>query len=160
LIVLGGVAVLALTLALTYLAITGPRIDYIDPSLPLAIHQHVRLVVYLGTERVVIPSGVGIDLGGERIIHTHDESGILHIEDNKVREYSLGDFFELWGKPLSSDCLLDYCSNETHKVWVFLNGELWEGDPNKVPLLGGSEIILVYGTEEQASIARETSSGL
>ena len=147
--VLAGLTGLVLLSIFAYLVLSSPSVDYIDPNLPLAIHQHVRLIVYIGEERVLVPAGIGIDPGGQRVIHTHDDSGVLHIEDNRIREYRLGDFFKLWGRELTSTCLIGYCSNETHRVRVFVNGVMWGGDPREVPLLDGSFVLIVYGTEEQ-----------
>ncbi len=30
-------------------------------------------------------------------LHTHDTSGIIHVESNTVRPYTLGEFLSIWG---------------------------------------------------------------
>ncbi len=32
-------------------------------------------------------------------LHTHDTSGIIHVESNTVRPYTLGEFLNIWGGP-------------------------------------------------------------
>jgi hypothetical protein len=34
--------------------------------------------------------------------HTHDQSGLIHIEALTVGTYTLGNVFDIWGEPLSS----------------------------------------------------------
>jgi hypothetical protein len=39
------------------------------------------------------------------ILHTHDTSGLIHIEPDtpeQARVYSIGEFFSVWGKPFGS----------------------------------------------------------
>ena len=44
-------------------------------------------------------------------LHTHDASGIVHIESPDKRDYTLGQFFDVWGVRLSSTCLgAPYCN--------------------------------------------------
>ena len=35
-------------------------------------------------------------------LHTHDYSGTIHVESNTIRNYSLGDFLNIW-KGLNTD---------------------------------------------------------
>jgi hypothetical protein len=37
------------------------------------------------------------------LLHTHTEDGIIRIEWPVQRTFSLGDFFAIWGQPLSSN---------------------------------------------------------
>ncbi len=71
--------------------------------------------------RQVIPANVGLGSNCIRPIHTHDGSGTLHVETDQNRDYTLADFFLIWGKvfnssgifpstqPLSSYPYLDRC---------------------------------------------------
>jgi len=63
------------------------------------IHPYVRIVV--DGDAITIPAYVGIrDVGGTACfepVHTHDASGILHIESvSPTQLFTLGDFFAIW----------------------------------------------------------------
>ncbi len=66
----------------------------------LVIHVHPWLQIRVNGKPVTIPAYIGIKSinGAECIepIHTHDSSGIIHIEANDKRNYTLGDFFAVW----------------------------------------------------------------
>ena len=40
--------------------------------------------------------------GGMSPLHTRDSSGIIHVESNKIRYYTLGEFLDIW-KGLNTD---------------------------------------------------------
>ena len=62
----------------------------------------------------MVPAGVGIPgpqqvmdgfvEGGRCLywLHTHDSTGVVHIESPVQRGYTLGQFFDVWGRPLSA----------------------------------------------------------
>jgi hypothetical protein len=52
--------------------------------------------------QILIPGNVGFDNTCARPIHTHDTSGTLHVETDVNRNYTVGDFFLIWGKLLNS----------------------------------------------------------
>jgi hypothetical protein len=66
----------------------------------LAIHVHPWIQIKINGEQVTIPAYIGIkSVNGEECvepIHTHDNSGIIHIEASERRNYTLGDFFSVW----------------------------------------------------------------
>ncbi|HEU4655301.1 MAG TPA: hypothetical protein VFS47_15035, partial [Steroidobacteraceae bacterium] len=35
-------------------------------------------------------------------LHTHDNSGILHVEAPEPATFTLGQFFDIWGQPLTN----------------------------------------------------------
>jgi hypothetical protein len=81
------------------------------------IHPDLRIVIEGIEER--IPGNIGVGPGVMRPVHTHDSSGELHVEGPCKRDFVLGDFFKIWGKEFSSECLLDKCEGE---VKVSVNG--------------------------------------
>src|SRR5579884_3902958 len=83
------VAVLLLVgLGVYFLAPRGnpayPSIDNIscDASEQVAVHYHAHITVYINGQNVQIPQGVGIaqDQSCLYWLHTHDSSGVVHIE--------------------------------------------------------------------------------
>ena len=106
----------------------------------LHIHQHVD--VFVDGKRVIVPAGIGI---GERFIsplHTHDASGVIHVESTTVRSFSLAEFFAVWGVRLTKTCLVDECGNG--KLQFFVNGKP-AADPNRVVLTQHQEIAVAFG---------------
>jgi hypothetical protein len=112
----------------------------------LHIHQHLDVVVR-GMGRPVA-AGIGIDRRGRFIapLHTHDYSGILHVESPTVRRFTLGEFFDVWGLRFSSKCLGAYCEHGKERVWVYVNGELQLRNPRQISLRQHQEIVVAYGT--------------
>ena len=52
-------------------------------------------------------------------LHTHDESGVLHVENDAERRITLGQFFTEWGVRFSPDCVGGYCApDKPHQVYV------------------------------------------
>jgi hypothetical protein len=70
-----------------------------------AYHWHTQLTITSGGNPVTIPADIGISFTCMQVLHTHDTSGLIHIEPDtpaQARVYSLGDFFAVWGKPFGS----------------------------------------------------------
>jgi hypothetical protein len=115
----------------------------------LHIHQHVD--VFVDGRRVPVPAGIGIDAAGRFIspIHTHDASGVVHVESPTVRTFTLGQLFGVWGVRLTRNCLGGYCSAGAKRVRVLAGGRAVTGDPRAVPLAPHAEIVVAYGTPAQ-----------
>jgi hypothetical protein len=65
-------------------------------------HIHAHLSIFLNGVRQMVPKNIG--LGGCALeIHTHDESGIIHIETDSFKQFTLGQLFSVWGLPLRKD---------------------------------------------------------
>ncbi|MBI3485457.1 hypothetical protein HY025_00770 [Candidatus Daviesbacteria bacterium] len=56
-------------------------------------------------------------------IHTHDDSGIIHVESPVKRDFTLGDFFAIWGKAFNKDQVLDSKVDEQHVIKETINGK-------------------------------------
>ena len=95
-----------------------------------------------------VPAGIGIDYH-ERFIsplHTHDYTGIMHVESPTVRKFTLGQWFDVWGLRFSKSSLGGYTAKGKERVWVFVNGKRWLGDPRQVVLKEHQEIVVAFGT--------------
>ena len=60
-----------------------------------------------------------------KVVHTHDNTGGLHIETPYPAELHLKDFFAIWGKAFNSTCIFDYCIDDKHELEFTVNS-----DPN------------------------------
>jgi hypothetical protein len=107
------------------------------------IHIHQHLDVYVNGKKVQVPALIGIDTtaGFLTELHTHDTSGILHVESETKRDYVLGQFFGEWGVKLTSNCLGTYCGSL--KWWV--DGKRMVGNPAQLILKAHQEIVIASG---------------
>jgi hypothetical protein len=110
----------------------------------LHIHQHVD--VFVNGKRVIVPAGIGIGDGFSSPLHTHDASGVIHVESPTVRSFSLAEFFAVWGVRLTKTCLADGCGDG--KLLLFVNGRR-APDPNRVVLTQHLEIAVALGPPPQ-----------
>jgi len=114
-----------------------------------ALHIHQHLDIYVNGRRVPLPAGIGIDEldGFISPLHTHDTSGVIHVESPKVETFTLGQFFAVWGVRLTPRCLGGYCSKGTSAVRVYAGGRRISGDPRRLPLAAHQEIVVTYGAQ-------------
>ncbi len=63
----------------------------------LVYHNHTKLVINMENESHSIPAGIGI-IPNDCIfwLHTHDDSGIIHIESPVKTAFSLDQFLKVW----------------------------------------------------------------
>lgn len=111
------------------------------------IHIHQHLVILDHGKPVLVPEDVGRPNSNQCLywLHTHTPDGIVHIEAPLNRSFTLGDFFAIWGKPLSKTqaATASAAKGTTLQVWV--NGKQYTGDPNKIELLAHSDIVIMAG---------------
>jgi len=110
------------------------------------LHVHPWLRINITGQSVPIPAAVGISTpvfgstgvatggGCFEPLHTHDASGIIHIEASDINsQYSLGDFFKVWAATYNSIIV-----NGTPHPIVFNNTDIFgfnAGSGNKVTLI-------------------------
>ena len=88
----------------------------------VVMHIHPILTIMINEEQIIIPAGVGLDDGIMRPLHIHDGSGKIHVESACVRDYTIKEFFDVWGQTLNESCILSYCEDETHTLTMYVNG--------------------------------------
>jgi len=108
-----------------------------------AVHIHAHLDVYVAGQHVKVPALVGIDVVRQFIteLHTHDTSGVLHVESPSMRTFTLGQFFGEWGVKLSPSWVGPYPG----PVLWWVNGKLRKGDPAALVLRAHQEIVVAVG---------------
>ena len=119
----------------------------------LKTHFHSHLSLFYRGEQIAIPYGIGI-VGpfvvrdgfvgsGSAIywIHTHDATGIIHVESPDNRPYTLGNFFDIWGQPLARGNV----AGLKGKLRAYVNGKPYAGNPRGIRLGEHAQITLVVG---------------
>jgi hypothetical protein len=123
------------------------------PALTQAIvkHIHAHLDIYDEGKKITVPFAVGIDPNGRFLapLHTHDASGVAHVESATEYDYTLGQFFEVWGVRLSSTCIGGLCNAGDKTLRIFVWGQPFTGDPTRIILDAHQEIVIAYGTQAQ-----------
>ncbi len=91
-------------------------------------HIHATISVTLDGNQIAIPTNIGIqDEGcpdGMRGVHTHDDSGRIHIETPGSMDAPVGAFFVVWGEEFDETHILNKVANEDNEVVMFVNGVL------------------------------------
>ncbi|MEP7060147.1 MAG: hypothetical protein ABI828_05395 [Actinomycetota bacterium] len=124
------------------------------PALPeevTVVHIHQHLEVFVDGDPVVVPADIGIapDQSFISPLHTHDTSGIMHVEAPAPHDFTLGDFFDVWGVKFTPTCIGGYCNKGDATLAVYVNGHEANGDPGLVLLRSHDEIVVAYGTPAQ-----------
>jgi hypothetical protein len=137
----------------------GVTVDGIQcaPVEQLAYHIHSHLQVYVDGQPRSLPGGIGLVgalaeqtpygpfYGATQCyywLHTHAYDGVIHVESPALKLYTLGQFFDEWGQPLSSDQVATAKGNVT----AYFNGKPWTKSPRAVPLLPHAAIQLDVGS--------------
>lgn len=92
----------------------------------LVTHTHVSLSIEIDGEQYPVGPNVGISdsmCEGMRGVHTHDDSGTLHIETPSLMDAPLGAFFQIWGKEFSESQIIDSIVDKNTEIVMFVNGE-------------------------------------
>lgn len=112
-----------------------------------ALHIHQHLDILLNGKPVTVPAGIGINPVARFIspLHTHDVSGVIHVESDVKRDFTLGQFFDVWGVRFSKSCVGAYCAKGADTLRVFVNGKPISGDPRSLVLREHQEIAVVFG---------------
>src|SRR6476661_9440757 len=136
-------------------------------------HVHAHLDVFVDGQTVTVPAGIGINIHDPRVkvfppqdvegatgygginpaceqpcispLHTHDVTGIIHTESLTNVDNTLGELFVEWGVKLDPKCVEKYCRPDT-KIAIYVDGELFTGDPREISLSDHKEIAIVIGS--------------
>jgi hypothetical protein len=128
-------------------AATGQTVDGIqcNASEQVAFHVHTHLSVFLNGQLRPIPAGIGIVAPVAQStpegpfyaathcyywLHVHAQDGVIHIESPAGHSYTLGEFFDLWGQPLSANQV----GPAQGKLTTYVGGRLYRGNPRNIQL--------------------------
>jgi hypothetical protein len=138
---------------------TGQKVDGIgcNSSEQTLFHIHAHLTIFVNGAARQVPAGIGIPgAQGQNTptgtfissgtcfywLHTHAADGIIHIESPVQRTYTLGEFFNEWGQPLSAHQV----GPASGKVTALYNGRVYLGNPADIPLTKHAQIQLEVGS--------------
>jgi len=128
-------------------------------------HIHTSLIIYAHGKQMTLPAGIGfvepkssgmpaLAYDGSSVciyqVHTHYTDNQIHVEAPFKVKYTLGDFFALWGEPLSATQVAGYQKDATHPLAFQVSDpttqalHFYTGDPNAIPLVDGETIVVLY----------------
>ena len=114
---------------------------------------HVEIFVH-GLD-VVVPAGIGVAppwvrdgayVRGGRCsypLRATGPTGVIEM-DRRIRA-TVGDFFAIWGQPLSSGGILSFRLPERGGLRAFVNGRRWRGDTADIPLSRHASVVIEAG---------------
>ena len=116
------------------------------------LHVHSHLAIFYNGKQIQVPKLIGgtpTPSGGCLYwIHTHDASGIIHIESPVLAPpgqngFTLGNLFDIWGQPLQNGNIADMKG----PVTAYVNGVKYDGDLRAIPLGAHQQIVLEIGKQ-------------
>jgi hypothetical protein len=118
----------------------------IPPGGQEKFHIHAMLHIYIHGLLSRLPAQIGLDpaKGIESSMHTHDSTGIIHMEAPHPFNYTLGDFFSVWGVklgPAQVGGLKGYGGDHLH---FYLNGKPLT-NPAALVLRRGDSVVIGWG---------------
>ncbi len=132
----------------------GQPIDAIPcNSASVSYHVHAHLSLFHNGTQLAIPLAIGITnpqppqsgivTSGSCFyqLHTHDASGIIHVEAPQTASFTLGEFFDIWGQPLSASG----AAGLSGSLSTYVNGVAYGGDPRTILLAEHQQITLEVG---------------
>src|SRR5436305_920141 len=117
----------------------------------LAVHYHAHVDVYVDGRHITVPAEIGIDERRQRIspLHTHDTSGVVHIESAKDIPFTLGQFFTEWGQPLTAQRVGPDPVPAGDTLRVYRNGQPVAGDPAALKFVQHDEDVVWVGPSSE-----------
>ena len=127
----------------------NPPVDNISCSVTeqLTYHIHAHLSLYVNGVPVPVAQGIGLATDQSCLywLHTHDNSGIVHIESPQQASYTLGTFIHLWGEQFPQ---LQYPNqlSLTNGWVVYVNGQVYKGDFHNITFTPHELITMAYNS--------------
>lgn len=125
-------------------AIDGMTCDSMEGAVE---HIHAHLTILNNGEKVTVPANIGIYNSANPCLywmHTHDDTGEIHMESPKMRPFLLGEFFDVWKQPLTKTQVLGF-SDAGQPIKVYVDGKPYTGDPRQIELKSHTQVVLEVG---------------
>jgi hypothetical protein len=109
-------------------------------------HIHALMRIYINGKQQPVPAQIGIDPSGQFLaaLHTHDTSGIIHMEADNFFPFKLGQFFDIWGVKFTDSQIGAYYNQGANTLQVYVNGKK-VADPVNYQLKRHDTIVVAYG---------------
>jgi hypothetical protein len=115
------------------------------PSEVLTRHEHAHLTIVVRGQLRPVPANVGISATQICWLHTHDTSGVIHIEAGDNRTFTLADFFGVWRQPLGPAVVDGERAGNGESLQATVNHQAYSGPPETIVLKDHEDIVLQLG---------------
>lgn len=107
----------------------------LDPDVFLEQHQHAVLQIVVDGVLEKIPTDIGITETCHTALHTHDDTGTIHVEAQDLHAYTLGEFFNVWQRPIE---------RTGYTLTTFVDGKKYNKLPQNIVLQDQQQLLLSY----------------
>ncbi len=130
-----------------------PPVDnvYCDQLEQSVEHIHVYMTIWIDGKQQSMPQYIGIpqDQSGNATcfywLHTHDSSGIIHIEAPAKEPFTFGQFIDEWNQQFQSAGFYSQLLLPTGwTIWI--NGKPYHGSLDSIPLAAHNIITIAYNS--------------
>ena len=111
------------------------------------VHHHALIHIYNDGLLIPIAPNIGIHKPDYSSIHTHDQTGVIHMESDVPHKFTLGNFFYIWGVRFGKASLGNLVNKGDKQVRVYVNGKL-VSDPVHYVMKDQDNIVVGYGTAD------------
>lgn len=124
--------------------VDGIHCDTMEGSV-LHIHQHLAVLDH--GHAVGVPEDVGRPLVGQCFywLHTHTPDGIIHVESPSFHTFTLGNFFDIWGQPLTRSDVAGAHPKSGEQIVTWVDGHRYSGDPRAIELTQHLDVTIEVG---------------
>lgn len=132
-----------------------------EPSEGTVFHIHAHLDVFVNDKPITVPAGIGIK-PNECLywLHTHDASGVIHIESPQQMTFTLGQFIQVWDNTSGISPKFEELTSGDKNLQIFVNGNKVKDTYDKIMLSAHDEIVIVSGSMPQTIPSSYTFGGL
>lgn len=109
-------------------------------------HIHAILRIFVDGRPVTVPAYIGLPDTGTVFapLHTHDASGLIHMEATRPYPFTLGQLFDIWGVAFSRTQLGAYRDHGARTLQVYVNGHRVADGPGYI-MHSHDTIIVAFG---------------
>jgi hypothetical protein len=115
------------------------------PSEVLTRHEHAHLTILIRGQIKTVPGFIGITATQICWLHTHDTSGIIHVEAGDNRTFTLGDLFAVWRQTLNQTAIDGDRVGSGESIQATVNPQPYTGAPETIVLKNHEDIVLQLG---------------
>lgn len=111
------------------------------------MHIHQHLAIRDHGRPVTVPDDIGRPIVAQCFywLHTHTPDGLVHIEAPTFRTFTLGNFFDVWGRPLTRTNVAGAKPKKGEHVTIWVDGAQYAGDPRKIELTAHLDVTIEVG---------------
>ncbi|MFL6676459.1 MAG: hypothetical protein ACJ8LG_24610 [Massilia sp.] len=122
-------------------------------------HIHSLVSIYRNGTRLALPASIGLK-GCAYELHTHDATGVVHVETDVKKTFTMGQFFSVWGQPLGISNVAGL--KEGAHFYLIENETVtpYTGNPADIQFTPRREIAIVVGTPPAALVKHRWPNNL